>query len=141
MALSFSCSNPVAYITKAITEIPIIPAPVIASFSSRGPSTILPSILKVCYFFCYHYLLTFNFDHYSFICSFQYEKPTQTPDMTLTLTQTLEHAIDMKCWRCHSLNDIVTNVFCVFSAWYHCTWSEHNCCILRSHKCIWNKIK
>jgi hypothetical protein len=41
--------NPVAYITKATTEIPIIPAPVIASFSSRGPSTILPSILKVCY--------------------------------------------------------------------------------------------
>lgn len=38
--------NPVAYITKAITEIPIIPAPVIASFSSRGPSTIIPSILK-----------------------------------------------------------------------------------------------
>ncbi|XP_045786800.1 subtilisin-like protease SBT5.3 [Trifolium pratense] len=39
-------NNPVAYITKAITEFPIIPAPVIASFSSRGPSTILPSILK-----------------------------------------------------------------------------------------------
>ncbi|KAL5101105.1 hypothetical protein RYX36_005432 [Vicia faba] len=38
--------NPVAYITKAVTETPIIPAPVIASFSSRGPSTILPSILK-----------------------------------------------------------------------------------------------
>ncbi|CAK8538966.1 unnamed protein product [Lathyrus sativus] len=41
-----SDKNPVAYITKAVTETPIIPAPVIASFSSRGPSTILPSILK-----------------------------------------------------------------------------------------------
>ncbi|XP_004491541.2 subtilisin-like protease SBT5.3 [Cicer arietinum] len=38
--------NPVAYITKPITEIPIIPTPVIASFSSRGPNNIQPSILK-----------------------------------------------------------------------------------------------
>jgi hypothetical protein len=121
MALSFSCSNPVAYITKAITEIPIIPAPVIASFSSRGPSTILPSILKVCYFFCYHYQLSYTYLHLISIITLSfapsiYEKPSQTSDMTLTLTQTLEHAIDMKCRRCYSLNDIVTNVFlCFFS--------------------------
>ena len=36
-----------AYVTKAKTEFPIKPSPVIASFSSRRHSTILPSVLKV----------------------------------------------------------------------------------------------
>ncbi|XP_028771539.1 subtilisin-like protease SBT5.4 [Neltuma alba] len=38
--------NPVAYMTSAKTLMPIKPAPVMAAFSSRGPNTILPSILK-----------------------------------------------------------------------------------------------
>ncbi|KAK4275253.1 hypothetical protein QN277_018369 [Acacia crassicarpa] len=38
--------NPVAYMTNAKTVIPTKPAPVMAAFSSRGPTTLLPSLLK-----------------------------------------------------------------------------------------------
>ncbi|KAJ7947949.1 Subtilisin-like protease [Quillaja saponaria] len=38
--------NPVAYIASVRTELGVKPAPVMASFSSRGPNSIVPSILK-----------------------------------------------------------------------------------------------
>ncbi|KAF7816022.1 subtilisin-like protease SBT5.4 [Senna tora] len=38
--------DPLAYMTKSRTEVPIKPAPVMAAFSSRGPNIIQPSILK-----------------------------------------------------------------------------------------------
>lgn len=38
--------NPMAYMTKAKTEVGVKPAPVIASLSSRGPNPIQPIILK-----------------------------------------------------------------------------------------------
>ncbi|KAI4306261.1 hypothetical protein L6164_029554 [Bauhinia variegata] len=41
-----STKTPMAYMTRAKTELGIKPAPVMASFSSRGPNIILPSILK-----------------------------------------------------------------------------------------------
>lgn len=45
-----STTNPMAHLTKVKTQLNIKPAPVIATFSSRGPNPISPSILKV-YFF------------------------------------------------------------------------------------------
>lgn len=37
----------VAYITKATTQLGTKPAPFMAAFSSKGPNTITPEILKV----------------------------------------------------------------------------------------------
>jgi len=39
--------SPVAYISKAKTELGVKPAPFVASFSSRGPNLLEPAILKV----------------------------------------------------------------------------------------------
>lgn len=39
--------DPMAYMTRAKTKLGVQPAPVIASFSSRGPNPIQPIILKV----------------------------------------------------------------------------------------------
>lgn len=39
--------SPVAYITKPTTELGTKPAPFMAAFSSVGPNTITPEILKV----------------------------------------------------------------------------------------------
>ncbi|CAK9321726.1 unnamed protein product [Citrullus colocynthis] len=41
-----STTNPMAHLTKVKTQLNIKPAPVIATFSSRGPNPISPSILK-----------------------------------------------------------------------------------------------
>ncbi|KAK3184590.1 hypothetical protein Dsin_031876 [Dipteronia sinensis] len=41
-----STKNPVAYITRATVEFGIKPAPFMAAFSSKGPNTITPEILK-----------------------------------------------------------------------------------------------
>ncbi|KAL5798166.1 hypothetical protein ACOSQ2_002986 [Xanthoceras sorbifolium] len=41
-----STKNPVAYITRATAELGIKPAPFMAAFSSKGPNTIIPDILK-----------------------------------------------------------------------------------------------
>ncbi|KAL8507894.1 hypothetical protein ACS0TY_018443 [Phlomoides rotata] len=41
-----SARNPVAYITKATTQLDTKPAPFMAAFSSKGPNTIAPEILK-----------------------------------------------------------------------------------------------
>ncbi|XP_043687866.1 subtilisin-like protease SBT5.3 [Telopea speciosissima] len=41
-----STKNPMAYISPAITKLDAKPAPSIASFSSRGPNSITPEILK-----------------------------------------------------------------------------------------------
>ncbi|KAM7279561.1 hypothetical protein ACFE04_006695 [Oxalis oulophora] len=41
-----STVNPVGYITHVRTELNVKPAPVMAAFSSRGPSHLVPSILK-----------------------------------------------------------------------------------------------
>ncbi|KAK4846690.1 hypothetical protein QYF36_020894 [Acer negundo] len=41
-----STKNPVAYLTRATVEFGIKPAPFIAAFSSKGPNTITPEILK-----------------------------------------------------------------------------------------------
>ena len=39
--------TPMAYMTRAETEMEVKPAPFVAAFSSRGPNTIEPAILKV----------------------------------------------------------------------------------------------
>ncbi|KAI4357287.1 hypothetical protein L6164_001248 [Bauhinia variegata] len=39
--------KPMAYLTKAKTELKVKPSPMMAAFSSRGPNIIFPSILKV----------------------------------------------------------------------------------------------
>ncbi|EXB51049.1 Subtilisin-like protease [Morus notabilis] len=41
-----SSKNPMAYMTGVKTEVGVRPAPLMASFSSRGPNTIEPAILK-----------------------------------------------------------------------------------------------
>ncbi|KAI4299848.1 hypothetical protein L6164_033270 [Bauhinia variegata] len=41
-----SAKKPVAYLTKAKTELGIKPSPIMAAYSSRGPNRFLPSILK-----------------------------------------------------------------------------------------------
>ncbi|XP_057763822.1 subtilisin-like protease SBT5.3 [Salvia miltiorrhiza] len=41
-----STRSPVAYITKATTQLGATPAPFMAAFSSKGPNTITPEILK-----------------------------------------------------------------------------------------------
>ncbi|KAL0353947.1 UNVERIFIED_CONTAM: Subtilisin-like protease SBT5.4 [Sesamum angustifolium] len=41
-----STRSPVAYITKATTQLGTKPAPFMAAFSSKGPNTITPEILK-----------------------------------------------------------------------------------------------
>lgn len=38
---------PIAYITRPTTQLPAKPAPFMAAFSSLGPNTIIPDILKV----------------------------------------------------------------------------------------------
>ncbi|KAF3777038.1 Subtilisin-like protease SBT5-3 [Nymphaea thermarum] len=41
-----STKSPVAYITRPITELGTKPAPVMAGFSSQGPNSVIPGILK-----------------------------------------------------------------------------------------------
>ncbi|XP_010252985.1 PREDICTED: subtilisin-like protease SBT5.4 [Nelumbo nucifera] len=41
-----STKSPIAYITRPVTQMAVKPAPFMASFSSRGPNTITPEILK-----------------------------------------------------------------------------------------------
>lgn len=52
IAIVMNCSkydfrSPMAYITKATTQLGTKPAPFMAAFSSKGPNTITPEILKV----------------------------------------------------------------------------------------------
>jgi hypothetical protein len=45
------CRSPMASICRVETQLGVKPAPVMASFSARGPNIIDPSILKVYYYF------------------------------------------------------------------------------------------
>ena len=45
--ISISYRRPVGYLTRATTELGLKPAPIMAAFSSKGPSSIAPEILKV----------------------------------------------------------------------------------------------
>ena len=45
------CVNPIAYITKEKAQLGMKPTPPMASFSSRGPNIIQPSILRIYIFF------------------------------------------------------------------------------------------